>query len=328
MKTMLKTPLKITLKTQMKSIIAALALFMLGAGSAAAEWQPDGPIRLLIGFGAGGSTDTIGRIIAKRVQQNTNWKVIAENKPGAGGVAMSRQLARAKPDGRTIGMAVTEAIAINLALRGDELNFTVDSFDYLGTVGVAAVGLLAAADAPFDDIAGMIAHANKTGNLTVGFNGKGPELITRALANVSGAPIRPLPTKSGGEVIQNLLGGHIDAGYAAGPQVKYIANGDLKLIAPLTRDRHAYSPGTATLAEQGFDFAIEPYFYLAAPKGLPRKVRAALVREIGKVIGSAEVAEVIRNSMNTSIKNLGPKGTLAQMKRSLRSNDALLQAAK
>ncbi|MGR3984169.1 MAG: tripartite tricarboxylate transporter substrate binding protein [Gammaproteobacteria bacterium] len=320
--------MKIPLKTPLKTLIAALALFALGAGNAAAQWQPDGPIRLLIGFGAGGSTDTIGRIIAKRLQKNTNWKVIAENKPGAGGVAMSRQLVRAKPDGRTIGMAVTEAIAINLALRGDELNFKADSFDYIGTVGVAAVGLLAAADAPFDDIAGMIAHAKKTGNLTVGFNGKGPELITRALANLSGAPIRALPTKSGGEVIQHLLGGHIDAGYAAGPQVKYIANGDIKLIAPLTRDRHAYSPGTATLVEQGFDFAIEPYFYLAAPKGLPRKARKALVREIGKVIDSDEVAAVIRNSMNTSIKNLGPKGTLAQMKRSLRSNDALLQAAK
>lgn len=314
------------MKALLKTLVATLALFAFST-SAAAQWSPDGPIRLLIGFGAGGSTDTIGRIIAKNVQANTGWKVIAENKPGAGGVAMSRLLTRAAPDGRTIGMAVTEAIAINLALRGDELNFDVDSFDYIGTVGVAAVGLLAAADAPFDDVAGMVAHAKRSGNLTVGFNGKGPELITRALANTSGAPIRAVPTKSGGEVIQHLLGGHLDAGYAAGPQVKYIAGGDIKLIAPLTRDRHAYSPGTATLTEQGFDFAIEPYFYLAAPKGLPRKVKNALVREISKVIASDEVATVIRNSMNTDIKNLGPKGTLAQMKRSLRSNDALLQAA-
>ena len=315
------------MKFPLKTLCAAFAFSALFAGNAAAEWSPDGPIRLLIGFGAGGSTDTIGRIIAKRVQENTNWKVIAENKPGAGGVAMSRQLVRAKPDGRTIGMAVTEAIAINLAMRGDELNFKADSFDYIGTVGVAAVGLLAAADAPFDDVKGMIAHAEKTGNLTVGFNGKGPELITRALANVSGAPIRPVPTKSGGEVIQHIIGGHLDAGYAGGAQVKYIANGDLKLIAPLTRDRHGYSPATATLVEQGFDFAIEPYFYLAAPKGLPREIKDALVREISRVIDSAEVAEVIQNSMNTSIKNLGPAGTLAQMKRSLRSNDKLLQAA-
>ena len=94
----------------------------------AADWSPPGSIKLQVGFGAGGSTDTLGRLVAANVEEATGWNVVVENKPGGGGVAMLSGLMNAKPDGLTIGLAVNVPILINLAKRGDKLPFKIDSY--------------------------------------------------------------------------------------------------------------------------------------------------------------------------------------------------------
>ena len=132
---------------------------MMVAGSAMAGWKPDGPLSLQIGFGAGGSTDTMGRVLAKVMKEQTGWNIFAENKTGGGGVAMFTGIAKMPPNGRVIGLGVNMPILVNLVRRGDELPFDLDSFDYLGTIAKAELALVAAADAPFDDLDGLIAHA-------------------------------------------------------------------------------------------------------------------------------------------------------------------------
>ena len=127
--------------------------------SQAADWSPKGSIKLHVGFGAGGSTDTLGRIVAAKVEENTDWNVVVENKPGGGGVAMLSGLMNAKPDGMTLGLAVNVPILLNLAKRGDKLPFKIDTFDYIGTITKGEVALVAKADAPFNDIKGVIALA-------------------------------------------------------------------------------------------------------------------------------------------------------------------------
>ncbi|MEY8842336.1 hypothetical protein AB9K41_25175, partial [Cribrihabitans sp. XS_ASV171] len=111
---------------------AAAAVIAL-AGAAQAEWKPDGPLTLQIGFGAGGSTDTIGRIVAKVMKEQTGWNVIAENKPGGGGVGMFTGIANRPADGTVIGLGVNMPLLVNLVNRPDQLQFDLDSFDYLGT---------------------------------------------------------------------------------------------------------------------------------------------------------------------------------------------------
>ena len=127
---------------------AMMAVFtMMVAGSAMAGWKPDGPLTLQIGFGAGGSTDTMGRVLAKVMKDQTGWNIFAENKTGGGGVAMFTGIAKMPPNGKVIGLGVNMPILVNLVRRGDELPFDLDSFDYLGTIAKAELALVAAADA-------------------------------------------------------------------------------------------------------------------------------------------------------------------------------------
>ena len=119
-------------------------------------------------FGAGGSTDILGRAIAKELEDQYGWEVVAENKPGGGGIAMFTKIAVAKPDGLKIGMGVSMPTLINLVMRGDKLTFDLDSFDYLATVTRAQLAMIARTDSPFDDIAGLIEHSKSKGGALVG----------------------------------------------------------------------------------------------------------------------------------------------------------------
>ena len=174
-----------------------------------AEWAPSGPITLQIGFGAGGSTDTLGRAIAAAVEENTGWDVIVENKPGGGGVAMLSTLVNAKPDGLKIGMGVTVATIMNLAMRGDKLPFKIDSFDHLATVVLAPVSIIAPADAPYDTFAEFIAFSKEQGGSLMGFDGGPQRLIMQSINNTTGSQVELVSNQSGAEIIKGLLGGQL-----------------------------------------------------------------------------------------------------------------------
>lgn len=314
-----------------KSLLAVaalnLALIPMQA-SASSQWQPSGPIKLQIGFGAGGSTDTLGRIIAADIEKNTQWDVVVENKPGGGGVAMFSKLYRAKPNGLTIGMGVNIPILMNLVLRGEKLPFKADSFDYLGTVTVAPLAIVAKADAPFDNFKELVAYSQKNKGALFGFDAKPQEMTIRAVNKQDGGNFKLVSHKSGNEVLKNILGGHVVAGYSAGSHIKYLKSGELKMLAVATANRQAYSPDTQSLIEQGYDYAVEPYFYLAAPKGLPAEAKEALAKAIDDAIRSPKATEMIVNTMFAEPTNLGPEKTLTKLVDGVDDIQKLINATK
>ena len=171
-----------------------MALWLGIAGSAnAGGWKPDGALSLQIGFGAGGSTDTMGRVLAKVMADQTGWDIIAENKTGGGGVAMFTGIAKMPPNGRVIGLGVNMPILVNLVRRGDELPFDLDSFAYLGTISKAELALVAASDAPFDDLEGLIKHARMNGSLPVAYGAPPQKLLMDVAARETGAKPGPSP---------------------------------------------------------------------------------------------------------------------------------------
>ncbi|MEQ9331175.1 tripartite tricarboxylate transporter substrate binding protein [Thalassobaculum sp.] len=297
--------------------LAALTFALTAALSAAlpaqADWKPSGPVKLEIGFGPGGETDTMGRAIAAEMEKQTGWDVIAENKPGGGGVAMFTGVGAAAPDGLTVGMGVSMPVLINLVLRGDKLPFKLDSFDYLATVTRAQVAIVARADAPFDDLAGLVAWSKANGGAPVAFDAKPQELILRAVNKQDDAGIRPVSSKSSAEMIQNLLGEHVVASFAAGAHIEYLKTGALKMLASATGDRHAYAPDTRTLREQGYDLAVDPWFYFAAPAGLPADAKAALAGALDAAITSDTVRKLVANAFHADVDNRGPAGTAKMM---------------
>ena len=307
-------------------LITAATISLAAPFTLAADWHPAGPIKLQIGFGAGGSTDTLGRVIAASMEQATGWDVVVENKPGGGGVAMFSSLSQAQPDGMTIGMGVTVPIHINLATRGDKLPFKADSFDYLATIARAQLAIIARADAPFDDLAGLIAYAKANDGANVAFDAKPQQLVMDAVAKESATNMKMVSHKSGAEVVQSVLGGHVDAGFSAGAHIQYLNSGDVKMIASVNADRHSYAPDTATVIEQGYNYYVDPYFYIAAPKGLPDDAKTALAKAIDDAIHSPAALDVIKNTIQTEPKNLGPDGTMKMLVDGVNDIGVLLQA--
>lgn len=297
------------------------------AGSTFAQWQPNGPITLEVGFGAGGSTDTLTRAIATQMEEDTGWKVVVKNKPGGGGVAMFSSLFYGKADGQTIGMGVTIPTLINLAERGDKLPFSTDSFDYLATVVVAPLAVVAPADAPYNTISELVKYSQSHDGALVGFDGGEMRLMMEAINNTENAGFELVSYKSGSEIIQGLLGGQLQAGWGAGAHIQYIESGQLKMLAVATKTRQNYSPDTTSFIEQGYPYSAEPYFYLAAPKGLDPEAREALSSALDNAINSDALTTLIGNVMQTTPTNLGPDGTKEKLVNGLADITALLKAS-
>jgi len=297
---------------QPKTFITALAaalLLVAGSQSGAAEWKPSKPLRLQIGFGAGGETDTIGRVIASVIKAQTGWNVIAENKPGGGGVAMFAGIAKGPADGSVIGMGVNMPIMINLVLRGDKLPFKLDSFAYLATVSRIQLGVVAKRDAPFNTIKELAAYSKKHGGIAVAFDAKPQELLMRHVNKADGAGLRLVSTKSSAEMLQLVLGGQVAAAFSAGKHIPYIEKGTLKLLASANDQRHSYAPDVSTFKEQGYNAFVDPIFYFAARKGIPAEAKAALASALDKAIKSKEVEKIVVNTISTKPDNMGPEGT-------------------
>ena len=252
----------------MKTILAGLTALALSTGAAMAQWAPSGPINLWIGFGAGGETDTLGRLVAQEMSSATGWDIVVENKPGGGGMAMFTQLAAYPADGQTIGMGVTMPVLVNLTVRPDEVPFDLDSFDYLGTVALAQLAIVALADAPYDDLAGLIEYSKANGGALIAFDAKPQELLINVVNAQADAGFRLVSTEGSAEALQNLLGGHVNAAFNAGAHIPYLESGELKMIASANASRHSYAPDTMTVQEAGFDIYVDPWFYIAAPKDL------------------------------------------------------------
>lgn len=288
--------------------LAGMALFA-AAPLAADGWKPDGPLTVEIGFGAGGSTDVIGRIVANTMKAQTGWNVIAENKPGGGGMAMFTAIANKPADNRTIGLGVNMPVMINLVTRPDEVKFDLDSFAYLGTAAGAQLALIARADAPFDDVAGMIDHAKANGGLAIASDAKPQVLTMQQVAAQAGTEFQFLSTKSSAEIIKLLLGGQAMVGFATGTHLDYLENGELKMLASANRSRHSYAADTPTLIEQGFDIYVDPWFYFAMSSGTSDEAGTAIAAALAAALDTDEVKTAVGNALHVDVVNLGPDAT-------------------
>lgn len=303
-----------------RSKLAALAAaLMLCTTPALADWAPSGPISLWIGFGAGGETDTLGRLLAKEMSDATGWDIVVENKPGGGGLAMFTQVAVAKPDGQTLGMGVTMPVLVNLTIRPDEVPFDLDSFDYIGTVALAQLAIIAPADAPYDTLEDFLAWSKENGGALVGFDAKPQELLVQFVNKQAGTELRLVSMESSAEALQNVLGGHVDAAFNAGAHIPSLESGEVKMLASANAQRHSYAADVPTVQEAGYDIFVDPWFYVAAPAGLPDDAHQALADAMQSALQSDALKTAIESTMHTEPSDKGPDETRAMMDAGLKN---------
>lgn len=277
----------------MKKIFAALTLGMAACASVLAAY-PEKPITAVVPFPPGGSTDSITRAIAPRMQQALGQPIIVENKPGATGAIGAGMVKNAAPDGHTILVASIGVYSVNPVLQKKLSYDPSKDFDLL-TVAVRAPNVLVAAPAfPANNLAELVAHLKKNPEkVTFATSGAGSsDHLTAALfwqkTGTSGVHI---PYKGGAPAISDLIGGHADVSFQnINAVISHIKTGKLKVLAITGDKRSPLLPQVPTLTEAGVkDVDVYSWQAVAAPKGLPKDVKAKLH---GAIVGALNDAEI------------------------------------
>ena len=256
----------------------------LAAGLAtAAPAQSDYPsrtIEVVVGFNAGGAVDTVTRAMAPFLEKHLGGGSIAViNRPGASGTVGAISVAQAEPDGYTIMIYSYPALA-TAGYGAQDVPFTLEDFDFLGTVTSDPHNLFVLADSDHDSLDAILAAAEADpGNITVAAAGVGgaAHLGLEVFQSAAGAEFNYVPAAGGAGTMTQSLGGFVDAGVTTlSSLIPHLREGTVEILATFGAERSPLAPDVPTAREQGVDMTWGAIRGLAAPAGLPEEVRAKL----------------------------------------------------
>jgi len=263
--------------------LVAAALFAAIASCralSAAHSYPARPIRVIVTFPPGGSSDVMARAVQPQLEKRLGQPILIDNRPGAGGAIGVDAVAKAAPDGYVIGIGAAGALAVNVSLN-EKLPY--DPFTDLTPIsGLAQSPFVLAAPPSFpgNTIADVIALAKAKPNLSIGHGGNGTAMhLTAQLFNqLADLDIALVPYRGSGPVTQDLVAGHIPLGITDIPSsVSQIAARQIKVIGITSRDRFPSVPDIPTFAESGLPgYESIGWFGFVAPAGTPPEIIATL----------------------------------------------------
>jgi tripartite-type tricarboxylate transporter receptor subunit TctC len=275
--------------------IAGLAIASIGClvHSAYAQTYPNKPIKILVGYSAGGAVDLIARSIGLQLQTLLGQPVVIENKPGAGSNIATRAMIDGPADGYTLMMAAN-AVAANVTL------FQPAPFDLekdiaaVSLVGRVPVVIAAPANSELDTLAKIVDAAKKKPNsITYGSPGNGatPHLALELFERAAGISLTHVPYKGGSQAITDAIGGQVNLVAVNALEVQpHVKSGRLKVVAVMSRNRSALMPDVPSIAESGFaGFEASVWYGLIAPAATPKPIVARLHAEVQKALESQEV---------------------------------------
>jgi tripartite-type tricarboxylate transporter receptor subunit TctC len=279
---------------------AFVVLLLLPSAPSQAQNWPNRAVTMVVPFAAGGGTDVLGRIVARRLSETLGQQVIVENVGGAGGMMGSARVAKSPPDGYQFVLG-SRADAINQTLYKTPLYNFLNDLDPVGLVADQPTVLVARKDLPVNGLQEFIAYAKANqGKMQYGSAGAGSTgFIDCALFNSAiGLNITHVPYRGGGPAMQDLMGGRIDYFCTlTGTAVPQIENGSIKAIAIMTRDRAPMLPNVPSTWEQGFkDFEASTWFGFYVPKGTPTGVIKRLHDATVEALDTPSVQEQLLKS--------------------------------
>jgi len=265
-----------------KSLLATAALSLAITIPAHAEWEPPGPIKLMIGFAAGGGADTQARMIAEDLEASTGWKFIPENVTGKGGLNLLNAMKGMPNDGTVIGMVVTETLGYN-RMSAKDSGLELSDFTALTTTAGTQMGVVAKTDSGFASFEDVVAAA-KDGK-QIRFGAMSPRLgdLAYLLGKAHDVDFNIVSLKGGKAVMNALNAGDVDIGWGAGIQTKAVLAGDMvNLVSGIPKALDA-SPDAPLMKDLGVDYDAGAYFMLVAPGGMAEDARTALAEKLASV---------------------------------------------
>src|SRR3954468_12945082 len=270
------------------------------AWSASGEWAPTKPVRMIVGFPPGGATDLVARMIQPKMSAGLGRQVIIDNRPGANGVISNELIARADPDGHTIGFGHIGTLVISPTIQKVPYDVHKD-FAPLGLVVSLQNIIVVNPSVPAKSLNEYIAIAKtKPGQMLYASSGSGSpgHLAAVLLESMTGIQMTHVPYKGGGPAITDLIAGHVPSFFAvistAVPQVR---SGKIRPIAVTGEKRSEALPYVLTVNEAGVKgYAATNWYGMLAPAATPPQIIERLNRDLNSALRSADVVTHLKDN--------------------------------
>jgi tripartite-type tricarboxylate transporter receptor subunit TctC len=280
---------------------AALALAAAAFAPAHAQQWPDSakPIRIVVGFPAGGGADLLARAIAAPLAKELGGNVIVDNRPGAGGLIATEYVAKSTPDGYTLYIATPGSFTIWPSLR--KLNYK-PSKDFAPISNLVTMPnlLVTGANTPYTDVASLIAAAKAPGaRINYGSGGVGTigQIAAEQFNEIAGVQMKHVPYKGTAPLITDVIGGVVPVTFSDPSAKALVDSGKLRLLAVTSAERSRLFPNTPTLAESGLKgYDLSNWYGLVAPAGTPGEIVGKLNASIRKVMSRADVRKQLEGA--------------------------------
>ena len=316
------------MNARITAALFATALTLTASLAAAQSDFPDRPLRLLVGFPPGGATDVLARALAHEARVRLGQEVLVVNKPGASGAIAINEVAGAKPDGYTIGLAPSSAFTLAfhfMDIRPDLLELT----DALMMAARQRVGMVVKGDSPHRTLEELVEFARKNpGKISVGVPGVGTsvEVFTRAIMQHAKVDAIVVPFKGDSGVSTALLGGQIVAGsFSSGGWAQQVQAGAMRLIASFQNDRFGAAPDVPTLEEMGYGLTGRNIQFIYGPKRLPPAVAKRLIAVFTEAARSPTYVEIATKNELYDKKALVGDALTAYLLKDRATNSALVK---
>ena len=316
-----------------KKIIVALLVLMniFISGVAFAETYPDKPIKLIVPYTPGGGTDTVARMMAEKISAELKWTILVDNKPGGGGNIGMEMVAKAKPDGYTIGVGQTSNLAINPALISKMPFDAVNDLVPVALVAEVPMILVVPSSSPWKSLADLVKSAKLKPDLykqaTAGAGTVG-HIAGEMFASKAGYVVSYIPYKGASPAITDLIGGQTDFMFATPQSVLgMIAGGKLRALAVTSASRVSILPNIPTIGEQGYKgFEATDWKVLVAPSGTPQEVIKKINEVAQRVLKNPSLISKLREEGSGPMYG-DPAAVLKYIRAEQREWDGAVKAA-
>ncbi len=291
--------------------------------SALAQNYPNKSIRMVIPFPPGGGTDLIAREVGNAVSKNAGWSIVPENKPGAGGNLGVDTVAKATPDGYTIGLGQTSNLAINPTLYSKLPYKPLQDLAPIALVASSPVVIVVPANSKYKTLADLINDAKARPGIVNSAspgNGTVAHLSSELLQQVANFKTQHIPYKGFNHALNDLIGGQVDMFMSSVPTaLAHIRSGKLRALAVTSLQRSSELPDVPTVAESGYpNFEAITWFGLVAPAGTPEATIKALNDQVNIALKSPELSKKLQSEGAVPMG-----GTPEEMRKYLEQNLAM-----
>ena len=285
-------------RTLLLSGLGTAALFASGTGARAQQAYPSRNITFIVPFTPGGSTDILARLLGQRFQDSMKASVVIENRPGAGGGVGSGVLARAEPDGYTIGMGHIGTLGVNPSLYPKLQYDPIKSFAHVSMLAKVHNILVVHPSVPARDVKEFIAYAKANpGKLNYGSGGLGSaaHIATEAFGLETGTQFTHVPYRGTAPAVADLLSGQIQLMMTGAPAVlQHVAGGKLRALGTASLTRLPSANEIPTMSEAGVSgFEATQWYGVVAPAGTPDAIISKLNQEIRAALKEPKILEAL-----------------------------------